>query len=221
MLRAMVFIDYENYNIALNNYYRKYLNKPLPNNQNNTSTTPNKITVPKINLIRLSKELVKLLPEEHSWVKTYIFVPKPDDFLMQETWRENTYKWATGLNNLPCIKVVEGEHIARPVDGYTKNTMDIKNPQTYYVEEKGTDVNLTINVLTKAFHNAYDTAIIVSGDNDYIPVMDILDTIGKSVVVVGIHGQTLAKSKSHADLQLFLDDRFFQRCAITPNKRQR
>ncbi len=93
--------------------------------------------------------------------------------------------------------------------------MDINNPATYYIEEKGTDVNLATHVLTKGFHNAFDTAIIMSGDTDYIPVMDILNTIGKNVVVVGVKGQNLFKFKHHTDAQLILDDNFFQNCLRT------
>ena len=101
---------------------------------------------------------------------------------------------------------------ARPVSGFTYATMDINNPASYYIEEKGTDVNLAAHVLTKGFHNAYDTAVIMSGDTDYIPVMDILNTIGKNVVVVGVKGQNLTKFRHHTDAQLLLDDSFFQRC---------
>ena len=72
-----------------------------------------------------------------------------------------------------------------------------------------------LHVLTKGFHNAFDTAIIMSGDTDYIPVMDILNTIGKNVVVVGVKGQNLFKFKHHTDAQLILDDNFFQNCLRT------
>lgn len=90
--------------------------------------------------------------------------------------------------------------------------MDITKPNSYYVEEKGTDINLASHLITKGFMNAYDTAVIMSGDTDYIPVLDILNTLGKTTVIVGIHGQNLFQFRHHSDDQIMLDDDFFQTC---------
>ena len=116
------------------------------------------------------------------------------------------------MKNQNFFTVIEGTHSARPVSGFTYSTMDITNPASYYVEEKGTDINLASHAIAKGILNAYDTAVIVSGDTDYIPVMDILNTIGKSVIVVGVQGQNLFQFKHHSDAQILLDDVFFQRC---------
>ena len=50
--------------------------------------------------------------------------------------------------------------------------------------------------------NAYDTAIVMSGDTDYIPVLDILNTMGKATVVVGVRGQNLFQFMRHSDNQI-------------------
>lgn len=60
--------------------------------------------------------------------------------------------------------------------------------------------------------NAYDTAIIMSGDTDYIPVLDVLNTLGKTTVVVGVEGQNLRQFIHHSDDQLLLNDTLFQKC---------
>ncbi|MBE3584989.1 NYN domain-containing protein [Desulfofundulus thermocisternus] len=44
--------------------------------------------------------------------------------------------------------------------------LDPANPSTYIYVEKETDVNIATD-LTKAFFNAYDTAVLVSADSDY------------------------------------------------------
>lgn len=67
-------------------------------------------------------------------------------------------------------------------------------------------------MLTKAFHDAYDVAVVISGDTDYLPVYDVLNTIGKLVIVVGIKGQNLSKLKTHTDYQLLLDYGFLKAC---------
>jgi uncharacterized LabA/DUF88 family protein len=215
MLRVMVFIDFENFDIAKLQYYRakalretqsaaQEAGKPIP-----TSAPFNN---PKLDFNALPKEIVALLPTPHVYIKTFLFAPKPDSFLMQDTRRAGTYNWINGMKNQNFFTVIEGTHSARPVSGFTYSTMDITNPASYYVEEKGTDINLASHAIAKGILNAYDTAVIVSGDTDYIPVMDILNTIGKSVIVVGVQGQNLFQFKHHSDAQILLDDVFFQRC---------
>lgn len=119
---------------------------------------------------------------------------------------------ADGYENQNCFDVIAGRHTARPMAGFTKSTMSIDNQSSYYVEEKGTDVNLATQVLTKAFHNSMDVAVIVSGDTDYIPVMDVLNSIGKLVAVVGVDGQSLMPFKQHSDYQILLNEDFFKNC---------
>lgn len=131
---------------------------------------------------------------------------------MSDPKQVSVYNWINGLKNQKYFTVVEGTHSARPVSGYTYQTMDIKNPSSYYIEEKGTDINLATHLITKGFMNAYDTAIIMSGDTDYIPVLDVLNTLGKTTVVVGVEGQNLRQFIHHSDDQLLLNDTLFQKC---------
>lgn len=215
MLRAMVFIDFENFGIAKYQYYKKKslfdaqasaqaAGQPIP------TTAP--VNNPKLDFNALPKEVVSLLPIPHVLIKTFLFAPKPDRFLMQDPHRASVYNWIDGLKNQDFFTVIEGCYSARPVSGFSYATMDINNPASYYVEEKGTDVNLAAHMITKGFLNAFDTAVVISGDTDYITVMDILNTIGKSVVVAGIQGQNLFQFKHHSDAQLLIDDALFQRC---------
>lgn len=204
----MVFIDFENFDIAKLQYYKTIAaqasGKPI--------STPTTFSNPRIDFNVLPREVVALLPTPHDYIKTFLFAPKPDSFLMKDNKRAGTYNWINGLKNQDFFTVIEGTHSARPVSGFTYNNMDITNPASYYVEEKGTDVNLASHAIAKGILNAYDTAVIMSGDTDYIPVMDILNTIGKSVIVVGVKGQNLFQFKHHSDAQILLDDAFFQRC---------
>lgn len=121
MRRAMVFIDFENFNIALTNYYRG-LGQPTARLDYNV----------------LPLKIVDMLPG-HELVKTFLFAPKPDDFLMQDPRRKNTYDWISGLKNQRYFTVIEGQHVARDVYGKTK---DITDRSSYYVVEKGTDINM-------------------------------------------------------------------------------
>lgn len=215
MQRAMLFIDFENFDIAKYNYYKKKSLEEAKkiarsNGQPEPTTAP--VNNPRLDFNELPKQIVALLPEPHVLVKSFLFAPKPDQFLMGDARRAGTYNWINGLKNQKYFTVVEGTHSARPVAGFTYKTMDITNPGSYYVEEKGTDINLAAHLLTKGFMNAYDTAIIMSGDTDYIPVLDILNTMGKATVVVGVRGQNLFQFIRHSDNQILIDDTLFQTC---------
>ena len=217
MLKAMMFIDFENYNIAFNNYYGGLWEKEVAKKaaEGIDVTTLIRPANPKLDFNILPLEITKMITPPHILSKTYLFAPKPDEFLQKIPHRMSTYNWITGLKNQNFFDVIEGSHIARPAKGFNKNTMDPNNSETFYIDEKGTDVNLAVHAISKGLHNAYDTAIIVSGDTDYIPVMDTLNSIGKMVVVVGIKGQNLSKFKQHSDMQLTLDDSLFQKCVRT------
>ena len=39
--------------------------------------------------------------------KGFIFVPKPDEFLMKDKNLENYYNWVTGMKNAPYTDVIE------------------------------------------------------------------------------------------------------------------
>jgi len=196
MQRVMVFIDFENFNIALINYYFNELKK----------------TTPRLDYRKIPHELIKKLPVVSYVAKTIVCAPKPDEFLMGIDAKKNTYNWINGLKNMDYFSVIEGEHIARPVAGFTKDTMKPDNPASYYVVEKGTDINMATEIVSKAYLNAYNTAVIISGDSDYIPVLKILSTVGKSSVMVGVKGQNLTRVKQHVDQIIILDEDFFDSC---------
>ena len=201
MLRAMIFVDFENFNINRDNLYK----------------SGNKIT-PHFDYTKFADNLVNLLQIDITIVKSIYFVPKPDDFLIQDDFYKNKNEWYDSLRSINNISVIESNHIARPAPGLTNQDMKIADKTTYYITEKGTDVNLTAHLLTKGFMNTYDVAIIVSGDTDYIPAIEILNTIGKSVIIVAVKGQVLSKFKKVTDRQVLLDRTFFKKCELAKTK---
>jgi uncharacterized LabA/DUF88 family protein len=49
--------------------------------------------------------------------------------------------------------------------------------------EKGVDVALVTEMLSMAFKNAYDVAILVSGDDDYVGAVEEIKSMGKRVEI--------------------------------------
>jgi len=66
MLRGIVFIDFQNFQIAVNNLYSK-----------------NKESWPRLDFNLLPREIVKNIPNV-DFLKAFLFIPKPDDFLMTD-----------------------------------------------------------------------------------------------------------------------------------------
>jgi hypothetical protein len=57
---------------------------------------------------------------------------------------------------------------------------------------KGVDIALTKDLLTHAFQNHYDTAILMSGDADYVPVVEEVKRFGKRVLLASFEGKSLS-----------------------------
>lgn len=196
MLRGMIFVDHMNFDIALQDYYKK-LGRPTA----------------KLDYNKLFQNITKLV-DNVDFVKATVFVPEPDSFLKADPKLSSYYKWATGLGNAPFVDVVSGTYRARPVD--SSIPMDINKRNTYYKVEKGTDINLAVDAINKAFHNSYDIAYIISADTDYMKVYDVLKSYGKLVIVIVVDGQHTFKIKPNVDAVFTLDDAFFSTCLRTP-----
>ncbi len=65
-----------------------------------------------------------------------------------------------------------------------------RHPSDDFVpQEKCVDIALTSSMLYfAALPNAYDIAVLVGGDRDYIPVLQKLRQLGKRVAIISIHG---------------------------------
>ncbi|MBD5119468.1 MAG: NYN domain-containing protein [Clostridiales bacterium] len=189
MLRGMVFVDHMNFDIAIRDYYIKSGRAPIS-----------------LDYGTLFQGIVSLLPNI-DYLKTFIFAPAPDKFLMQDEKLSSYYRWIQGLKGSPCIDIIEGRYLARPKNPTVE--MDINDTNTYYKVEKGTDINLAIHAITKAQANSFDVAFIVSADTDYIPIYRQLKTLGKITVVVAVDGQKISKIRPECDNCIFLDDKFF------------
>lgn len=71
--------------------------------------------------------------------------------------------------------------------------------------EKQVDVYLATQAVALAYENAYDVAILVSGDEDYVPAIDIIQQKGKIAVAVSSSGMMSDVLRRKADRTIFLD----------------
>ncbi len=66
--------------------------------------------------------------------------------------------------------------------------------------EKGVDVMLATDVVTNAYNDHYDTAIVVSGDADFYPALQAVKNVGKHIEVAAFDMNLSAESARVADV---------------------
>lgn len=185
MHKAMAFIDYQNFNINLITHYG------------------GKEGLKNINYVSLSKVINERIPLNSELMKTYLFAYKPSDTLMQLDQYSRYYNWLTTIKNTPYMEVIEGRQEIRPVKG---RTFDINDTTSFTTAEKETDINMAVHMVAKAFQNAYDIAVLISGDTDYVPVVEMLHSIGKTVVIAPFPHQDISRYNGICDDHVILHD---------------
>jgi uncharacterized LabA/DUF88 family protein len=82
------------------------------------------------------------------------------------------------------------------------------------MEEKGVDTRIVTDMMSLAWNGAYDVAVLVSADRDFIPVAEELQSRGIKVIhgKIGKAGMDLA-AHCWADFDLYAERAKFQRAA--------
>ena len=127
MFRTMVFIDYQNFNINLQEHYNGKQFKS-------------------INYQELAKAINKRLTLESQVIKTYLFAYKPCEQLMKVEKYSKYYEWLCKIRKTPYFEIIEGRQEIRPIHGVA---LDIKNDSTYTTEEKETDYEFRRNSMSE------------------------------------------------------------------------
>lgn len=113
-------------------------------------------------------------------IRTYYFATKTDanfNFLQQ-------------INKLSYCEVITGHLQNKTIsikEHHNLNCADCGKSITGSITtkvDKGTDVNIAVEMLKHAYINTYDTAILVSRDADFSSVVRIIKNLGKNVELV-------------------------------------
>lgn len=70
---------------------------------------------------------------------------------------------------------------------------------------KAVDISLATDMLSNAFHDNYDAAVLLSGDGDFCPVVEEIQRLGKVVYVMtmgiaGVSNELLLASDAYRDI---------------------
>lgn len=72
--------------------------------------------------------------------------------------------------------------------------------------QKGVDVDMACNVMFHAAADNFDVAILVTGDGDFVPLVEFLKTMGKRVEVASFDCSLSKWLRRSADRTMILDD---------------
>lgn len=115
----------------------------------------------RVDYSRLIDLLVATIREKHPnlrLVRTYVYTCPPDQKANFQQYGAHQ-KWLSALRGKISNIEVRLGRLKRVAGGFT---------------EKGIDVHVAVDMLTRAFQNHYDIAALVSGDSDYVPVVKTL-----------------------------------------------
>ncbi|MBK5482988.1 NYN domain-containing protein [Peribacillus sp. TH16] len=95
--------------------------------------------------------------------------------------------------------------------GYLKVIGQDKNGNNIFTE-KGTDVNIAVDLVSLAFNNGYDEAILFSADSDYESAIAMARSLGKNIVVAVVDKQKAGYIKDLSDDNITLFKTDFDQC---------
>lgn len=115
----------------------------------------------KINFERFAAKLV----EARTLIRIYYY-SAPLDRMRDQQGAKDQQKFFDQLQRVPYLTLKLGRLEPRPKGVWV---------------EKGVDIVIATDMLRFAFSNVYDTAVLVSGDSDFVPAVQAVQDFGKHV----------------------------------------
>ncbi len=139
--------------------------------------------------------LVDFLRENRRVVRTYYYTAVPQD----RDVRKGTPEWESLVRQKRFLDELSLSGIK------VKLARLRKLPSGEFIE-KEVDIMLATDMLSLAFQNAYDTAILVSGDSDFIYTVEEIQRIGKRVENATFKKTSSYQLRKTCDRFLLLDE---------------
>ena len=117
-------------------------------------------------------KFIKYLIDGRKLIRTYYYSAPLDVNFDQETYVKQQ-KFFDKLRKMQNFKLVLCRMQKVKIDGKT----------IYQVKED--DIHLAVDMVKLAYNNAYDTAILVSSDGDFVPAIQAVKEVGKNVENIG------------------------------------
>ncbi len=140
--------------------------------------------------------LIKKLLNGRDLTRVYYYTALPDQARDPAKYTKQQ-KFLNAIQRKPYFAVVLGRLESRPGG--------------YYVE-KGVDISLAIDLLDLAYHNTYDTAILITGDGDFSRAVEIVQRMGKHIENSSTKACLSYHLQQTCDKTIILDASFLADC---------
>ncbi|NPA58817.1 MAG: NYN domain-containing protein [Aquificae bacterium] len=137
------------------------------------------------------KKLVEILRRDRWLLRAYFYTGIPSGDLPKEV-REQLRRQQGFLNELQNM-------------GIKVKTIPLKKTPEGYIE-KGIDILIATDMISLAFRDAYDTAVLVSGDSDFLPVVKKIQELGKRVETAAFKKTSSYELRKISDEFILLDN---------------
>ena len=141
------------------------------------------------------ERLVAKLIGDRSLTRVYYYTALPDQTVDPERYAKQQ-RFLDALKKKPYFSVVLGR----------------LEPRGESYVEKGVDIALAIDLLDLAYHQTYDTAILVTGDGDFSKAVEIVQRMGKHVENACARSCLSNHLQTTCDRTLILDGKFLDDC---------
>ena len=129
-------------------------------------------------------------------------------------------KFFERLRRTPYLKVSVGRLERRRIGwGYlapeAKETVEASLGHAlpeYTYEEKGVDVQLAVDMVEQAVANTYDVAILISGDGDFAPAVELVKKLGKHVELGRVRDWPCNQLRDVCDIEITIDEKMLSQC---------
>lgn len=132
------------------------------------------------------EKFIDFVKENRKLIKIYYYNPILDKEKNPSTFRKQQDLFKK-LKSIKDLELVLCRMQKRVVEGKV----------TYIVKED--DIHLAIDMMRLADNNEYDTAILISSDGDFTPVIKAIKNIGKRVENIGFNTRSSYHLKAECD----------------------
>jgi len=131
----------------------------------------------------------KLTGNDRELIRTYYYNSPIDRNMNEEEYRKQQ-KFFERIKRIDCFEIKLGR---------------LQNNEDGSKKEKGTDVNIAVDMITKAYKDQYDVAILISGDADLAQVVQEVKDLAKHVELVVVPGQKCYHLRDTVDRVITID----------------
>ena len=122
------------------------------------------------------EKFINFLSKDYNLINVYYY-NAPLDIMMDSEAYMKQQRFFDKLKRIPKLIFVLCRMQKRKVGGKV----------IYEVKED--DIHLAVDMVKLAYKNEYDTAILISSDGDFVPAVEAVKEVGKTIVNIGFEKQ--------------------------------